>query len=63
MAKKQLNVKIKSLPINRGWNKELASELGVVPNQVSNAIIHGSGGEVSDRIRARFAELYPECIG
>lgn len=61
MAKKELNVEITSLPINRGWNKKLADELGVHPNQVSTAVIHGSSGEVSDRIRVRFKELYPEC--
>jgi hypothetical protein len=61
MAKKQLNVTIKSLPINRGWNKEMANELAVSPNQITNAVIHGSGGDVSERIRARFKVLYPEC--
>lgn len=61
MAKKQLNVIIKSLPLSRGWNKELAAEQGVSANQVTNAVVHGLVGDVSERIRVRFKELHPEC--
>ncbi len=61
MAKKQLNVNVISLPLARGWNKSLAVELGVHPNQVSTAVQNGASGEVSDRIRKRFKELHPEC--